>query len=967
MLKMVTPELKKDLLVRQPSLKANIFILVVFFFSLFHQNKSLASELKSFDLPKQQANNALIRFAEQADTTIIFSYDLTKQYQTNNISGFYTTEYALTKLLRNSGLIAKFYPGGQIRVEKELSIPKSVKPTNNVAVSTKTVTKPLNQVNHIEQISVLGSRANRRTIDTLPVPVDVFTNDALNSTGQHEIGKIIQSLAPSFNVSTSAISDGSDVLQPATLRGLGPDQTLVLINGKRRHQASLIHINNSIGRGTAGVDMNAIPLESVDYIEVLRDGAAAQYGSDAIAGVINIVLKGKQKEGNLSLSTGQYSRGDGNTIQLGLSKSIIFNKDTFISSALSIKEHQSTNRSDLHGACQFKGCTKLPDGSFLLGDPREIDAPRDTFNIGDAFYNQIALTLNGEHKNTQGKAYGFFTFSNRENKSSAFFRHNADSLANIELQDNDATIPEGFLPKINSKITDTSLNLGQTFYLPNDASLDLSYTYGKNSIDYHVEDSINSSFANALLNQTEMLADEIRNAIPRSADAYGLELSLQTINLNYTRHFSTTSFAMGLEHKIDSYKVRPGEEYAYKDYDTLLGKGHFPLDINAGIQGFPGISPDLAVNEHRTTNSIYVELNSDISDALNVITAIRHDNSASYGHSTNYKLSAYLALSEDLSLRANFSTGFRAPSMQQLYFNNISTQFIVNKDENLVPEVVKTFRNDSEIAHSLGIKKLTPEESKNLSFGSVYQLSDTINLSLDYYQIAIDQRIVISDKIERSLLNLPNSGSTSHITKGQFFLNGIETETEGIDLIATWKSTLLQADELALTLAANLTKTDIKTLYPLSSTTGNMNQDSISINQLYSRNDMSIIEEWQPKSRVHLSSVYNKEDWNINLSLTYYGTYTITDGSSQKFSPELITDLKFNYQLTHALKLFAGSNNLFDVMPDKNKIGNSRAGKIVDTEGNTIVNSNGVFKYSRRSAPFGYNGAYFYAGLDYQF
>ena len=969
--------------------KVSINMLIALLCTLFIQTTCFANKLISFNVPEQQSNTALITFAEQADITILFSYDLTKRYKTNNLSGFYTTDYALQKLLRNTGLIAKCYSDGQIKVEEEAVPQESISKYINRMQQNRSYVeeKDKNGSPHsfIEKISVLGSRANRRTIESLPVPVDILTKERLNNTGQHEIGNILQSLAPSFNVSTSSISDGSDVIKPATLRGLGPDQTLVLINGKRRHQASLIHINNSIGRGTAGVDMSAIPLESIDYIEILRDGASAQYGSDAIAGVINIVLKGKEHKGNISITSGQYSRGDGHTDQIGLSKTLLLDKNTFITATLSIKEHQNTNRSGLDGSCQYKGCIELNNGTFLVNDKREIDAPRTTFKIGDAFYKQTAITLNAEHSHSLGNMYGFYTYSNRDNESFAFFRHNADIPSNIELQDNNAVIPEGFLPKIKSKIKDVSFSIGNTAKLPNGGFVDLSYTYGNNSIDYNVEDSINSSLVSTWLNHSDMPAQQIRNEIPREAYAYGLALSLQTININYTQHFSNISFAMGFEHRIDTYKVIPGEEYAYNDYEVAFHidqniaqeTDSFSSITNAGIQGFPGISPNLSVNESRATDSLYLELNSDITESLNMIAAVRYDNASSYGSSINYKLSGYYNPAENISFRANFSTGFRAPSMQQLYFNNVSSQFIVNGAQELVPEVVKTFRNDSKVAQSIGIKKLTPEKSNNLSFGIVNKITDNIDLSLDFYQIEIDQRIVISDKIDSAMFDMPDTRYLSNVTKAQFFLNGIKTKTEGVDLVATWEPSLNSSDALTFTLAANLTKTEVIKLYPLAPSlnnplshtinTANTSSHDISINELYSQNDISIIENWQPKTRVYLSSEYEKGDWDINISFNYYGAYTITDGDSQKYSPEVVTDIKFNYNVTQAISLYFGSNNLFDVTPDENNIGNSRAGTLIDEQGNVIVSSKGVFKYSRRSAPFGYNGAYFYAGLNYQF
>ena len=265
--------------------------------------KTYAEGLIRFDIKKQRADKALIYFAQKANKTIFFSFELTKKVQANKIKGYYSIEAGLKRLLKDSGLIAVVSNSGQlsIKVDKHYGSNKMKKTTAIQAALVPILMGAASQAalaqdtdlgaeKEIEKISIIGSRVSGRTVDVLPVPVDILSAEALANTGQTEVGRMLQAIAPSFNFSSSSISDGTDALRPATLRGLGPDQTLVLINGKRRHQASLIHINTSVGRGTAGTDMNAIPASAIKHIEVLRDGAAAQYGSDAIAGVINIVL-----------------------------------------------------------------------------------------------------------------------------------------------------------------------------------------------------------------------------------------------------------------------------------------------------------------------------------------------------------------------------------------------------------------------------------------------------------------------------------------------------------------------------------------------------------------------------------------------------------------------------------------------------------------------------------------------------
>jgi len=755
-------------------------------------------------------------------------------------------------------------------------------------------------------------------------------------------------------------------LRPATLRGLGPDQTLVLINGKRRHQASLIHINTSVGRGTAGTDMNAIPASAIKRIEVLRDGAAAQYGSDAIAGVINIVLNDADDGGKVTLSYGEHSKGDGDSTNIDISKGFALGDSGYLNTTLNIRDRGNTNRAGLHGSCQFSGCTDGANGAQIAGDPREATANRNTFRIGDADSEQFGVTINAGYELGAGELYGFMTYSNRDNQSAAFFRHNANGGGNAQLQDGDATIPAGFLPKINSEINDISYNFGYKTEFDNDASLDLSYTYGRNNIDYTTSDTINSSYANSLRYTSDLSADEIRSTIPREGAAYGLELALQTINLDYTKQFDTVAVALGAEVRTDWYEVNAGEEYSYRDYDTENGVSLYATDRSSGTQGFGGIGPQSEVAESRDVISFYADVETEISDDLIVSGAVRYDDYEGFGDSTNFKLAANWSITDDVAIRGAMSTGFRAPSMQQLYFNNISTQFIDNPDGlggDQIAVQIGTFRNDSILAKSIGIPELKEEESTNFSLGTVVRVNDDINVTVDFYTIDIDDRIVISNKLGYGLSNtLDNALTAAGAGAGQFFLNGADTETKGVDIITTWNTEMAGGD-LNLTFAANFTDTEVaKVFAPTNSALGNIDPSAI-----FSEQDISIIEEWQPKSRISVSALYTIDDLTINLGFNRYGEYTVTDGGRQTYGAETLTDLRVKYQVNDNLSFNIGGNNIFDVYPDKNTIGNSRTGTIIDASGNEIVSSDGVFNYSRRSAPFGFNGAYYYAGLEYSF
>ena len=826
----------------------------------------------------------------------------------------------------------------------------------------------------IVEIITLGSRQPGRSAQDIPVPVDSLEADALRATGHTEVGRMLQSLAPSFNFSSSSISDGTDALRPATLRGLGPDQTLVLVNGKRRHQASIIHVNTSVGRGTAGTDMNAIPAASIKRIEVLRDGAAAQYGSDAIAGVINIILNDDAEAGRVSVSRGEFSEGDGETTNVDVSKGFSLGSTGYLNTSFNYRDRGNTNRAGLHGSCQFPGCADT-DGNGIVeaGDPREVSAPRQTFRIGDADSEQYAFTLNSGVEVGEGELYGFITYSKRENQSAAFFRHNGNTGGNAPMADGDATIPAGFLPKINSDIKDLSYNFGYRIDLNNDATLDVSYTKGTNSIDYTTSDSLNSSFANSLRYSTTSSPAEIRASVPRSASAYGLELGLETINVDFTQAYGDVFFALGAELRSDEFKIIAGDEYSYRDYDTENGVSLYADDRSAGIQGFGGIGPNSAVDESRDVFSVYADVEYLATDNLTLSGAARYDDYDGFGDTINFKLAANLGLTDSLRVRGAISTGFRAPSMQQLYFNNVGTQFVVDVNDangngdtsELIAQQVGTFRNDSTLAQAIGIPGLTEEQSDNLSFGVIADVTDNLSVTVDFYSIDIEDRIVISNRLGSGLSGALDSALIqAGAGAGQFFLNGADTETQGVDVVATYGGLEMAGGDLNLTLAANFTSTDVEDLF----TPSGSGLATVPTSAVFSAQDISIIEEWQPEDRISLSAMYYRDALTASLAFNRYGEYTVTDGGRQTYGAEILTDLSVSYALENGMTLTFAGNNIFDVTPDRNLIGNSRTGAIENGPGGAlIVDSAGVFNYSRRSAPFGFNGAYYSVAASYDF
>jgi iron complex outermembrane receptor protein len=814
----------------------------------------------------------------------------------------------------------------------------------------------------IEEIVTLGTRQAGRVSSDLAVPVDTLNADSMQATGQTEVGRMLQVLAPSFNFSSSSISDGTDALRPATLRGLGPDQTLVLVNGKRRHQAALVHINNSVGRGTAGTDMNAIPAVAIKKIEVLRDGAAAQYGSDAIAGVINIQLKDDPDDGLFGFSAGEYSEGDGFTTNFDFYKGFEMGSDGYLGIALNYRDRERSVRANPQGVCLYGGCVDTDGNGFLEPGPgneqREVNGPgRNGFRIGDADSKQKAVVVNAGFGLGDGELYSFITYSGRENQSGAFYRNPAGSGA--ALDDGENVVVDGFLPHINSEIDDFSFNGGYRIDFDDDSSFDISITSGRNSIDYTTGNSANYSFANEL-NFGRGLSDaDIRAQIPREAFAYGIELTLQTINLDYRTMLGDAFVALGAELREDGYKIRPGEEYSWRDYDTdENGDPIYPQNASGGIQGFGGIAPANTVDESRNVVSFYADVEYQLTDNFLVNGAVRYDDYDDFGDTTNFKLAGNLRVTDTFRLRGSASTGFRAPSMQQLYFNNISTQFIGG-----VQVETGTFRNDSQLARAIGIPKLKEEESTNLSLGAVVDITDRWNIAVDFYSITIDDRIVISNNLGFGLSPALDAALTAAgASGGQFFLNAIDTETDGVDIVSTFGDIQLLGGDMTVTLAANFTETDITRIFSNTPTLGSIDPEDI-----FGGFQPSVIETWQPEDRVSLTANWIKDNWSANLGFHRYGEYTTVDSGSQTYGAEMLTDLRVSYEMDNGLSFFVSGNNIFDVTPDEVTNSGSRGGNFESVPGAMDMASPTVFKYSRRSAPFGFNGAYWSVGATWRF
>ncbi len=844
----------------------------------------------------------------------------------------------------------------------------------NIPADQTETTVTLAPIQTIESVVVVGTRSIGRRALQAPVPIEVVNREQLSLTGQSETGRVLQMLVPSFNFPSSTISDGTDALRPATLRGLGPDQVLVLVNGKRRHKSALLHVNSSVGRGTAGTDFNAIPAAAIERIEVLRDGAAAQYGSDAIAGVINIVLKNDVNTRDANIYWGQTYEDDGDTWIGNGNYGMEVGDAGFLNLTVEWRDRDRTNRAGLTGTRQYDWVDidqgRPPDATLEVKDAngnvtgekpvwfdrREYHFNRKNFRVGDSDSSQKTGVYNFGLPLIEGlELYAFGNHSTRQNNSAGFYRR-----ANQAERTVTEIYPDGFLPEINTNIDDISLALGLAWtHKTTDSNVDVSINYGLNTFDFFVSNSLNASYG---------------ASSPTSADAGGFELSQTAFNLDVTYPLayqsSLVNLAGGIEFRREGYGIHAGEPLSW------INAGLGAPGAAGGIQVFPGFRPDNEVDESRTNIAGYADFESYLSGqpgtGLLVGAAVRGEQYSDFGATVTGKATARYDLTEQIAFRAAGSTGFRAPLLHQLYFNNISTQFKTDNNDadgdgdttELLPFEVGTFRNDSDAARALNIPELKEETSVNVSGGIVAKPIRNLWLTLDAFQIHIDDRIVLSGSFTADAVPaLAQAGAN----QAQVFTNVAQTRTRGIDVAAGYLYAFNNESVLNLKVAATWTDTevigDVQAPGPIL-----IGFEGI----LFPERERSIIEEWQPNTRINFTTDYAVGSVKIGSALRYFGSYTVQAGSGesaqrQTHSGKWLADIQGTYQLNNSLVLTLGINNFLNQLPDLNEIGQARGGTLIDSTGVVIVDSPGVFTYDRGAAPFGFNGGFYYAKLSYNF
>ncbi len=799
---------------------------------------------------------------------------------------------------------------------------------NNITVSfighnSKTIQLKPNVFNTIvlfsgqelEEVQVIGSRNKNRVANDTPVAIDfIDIEETATKSSQVEINQFLQYAIPSFNATKQSGADGADHIDPATIRGLGPDQTLVLINGKRRHQASLINLYGTRGRGNSGTDLNAIPISAIKRIELLRDGASAQYGSDAIAGVLNIVLKDTDNELNISSTLGFHNansnrflpkKADGFTYKLALNYGTKISEGGFVNFTTEALSVDNTLRPSTFAREKF----------------------------GQAAVKNVSLFLNSEipiYKNTKLYINGGLNYKNTE--AYAFTRRPDTERNVLEVYQN------GFNPLITSNILDNSLSFGLTTYFK-EWNVDVNNTFGRNNFHYFIKNTLNATL--------------LENS-PTEFDAGGHQLIQNTTSIDFSKYFDTTTYgfniALGLEYRLDKYKIFAGEEASYASYDvngnTITNQtpieNYKTYNGNirpGGSQGFPGYAPENEVDRNRSNFSIYADTEIDFSKNLMLGAALRYEYYSDFGSTLNYKLASRYKINKKFNLRSSFSTGFRAPSLAQIYYNLTFTNFIGN-----TPTESLLVANNSSIARRFNIDNLKEEKAKNFSFGVTSKLSANFKASIDTYIVYIKDRIILSGNFDASPLGFD-------VNNVQFFANGVDTKTTGVDLILNWKKSIGKS-LFSVDLLGNINHMSIT----------NIKNKELDKETFFGKRDQQFLLASAPKSKFNLGLNYEYKKIKTSLNFTRFNKVELIDwqitqdlsnfnnselerlkASTDLYQSKITTDLHFSYQLNKITNLQFGADNLFNIYPTKQN-NHTDSGGLWDA---TQMGTNGSFYYTK--------------------
>ncbi|WP_447593928.1 TonB-dependent receptor plug domain-containing protein [Stenotrophomonas rhizophila] len=866
------------------------------------------------------------------------------------------------------------------------------------AIPVQAQSAPAPGVTQLDQVSVLGNRTQARTVLESPVPIDVLGADDIRSSGYTDISQILQALLPSFNFPHPTTPDGNTHIRSATLRGLSPDQTLVLVNGKRRHASAWVNTGGTVGKGAVSTDLNAIPVSAIARVEVLRDGASAQYGSDAIAGVINIVLRDDAGfEGRAS--HGSTRDGGGDTTSIALDTGFAFPDGGGVHLTWDYRDRKAADRALADTRQQYfgigrNGAPVAPSSTYGSGtglapiggaasgavaDPRDATIDRDAlWRFADSA-DTVEKTVFGNLRKPLDwgnglEVYAFGGYGVSDGSSNASLRRAAQP-ENVR-----AIYPDGFLPWVDTRSTNASLGAGVKG-AAGDWQWDLSSVYGRNKLVYRTRNTLNATLGadspTAFYNGAQAASQWTTNADANTTFELGWHAPLR--------------LAVGAEFRRDTYGIRAGEpgSYVWGPYRVLDGPaaGSVPT---IGSQGFAGIQPGDAGNHHRHNVAAYAEAETDLSDRLLVSLAGRWEDYSDFGSTANGKLALRYQLDGGLALRASASTGFHAPALAQQYFSSTSSRTL-NNTLTGVPEyvLVRTAPVDSVEARALGARALDPEKATNLTAGLTWGIAG-LSASLDVYRIDIDDRIFLSSNFvdaagSNAIRNYLAALGSPGVTSVRYFSNAADTRTTGIDASARYRWDLAERGSLVATVGYNRNKTE---LTRVASTPAQLTALGVRT-PLFDITERTRVEKGQPRDNLTVALAWDVGRWGFNLGTHRYGvvegvaatnqsaanvaafaqgstrfrTLPTEAGSAgnldviQRLEARWVTDLDIAFRASDALTVVLGANNLFNTYPTRN---------IATTPQVSGADTFGVFPYSELS-PFGWSGTYYYARVETRF
>lgn len=778
----------------------------------------------------------------------------------------------------------------------------------------------------LDQVIITGNRSKPRTVLDSPVPIDNIQAGELVSSGKTTFDRMLVFKVPSFNAQNQAISDATAHYDPADLRGLGPSRTLVLINGKRKNQSAQVYLNRTPGKGEIGVDLKSIPTAAIERIEVLRDGASAQYGSDAIAGVLNIILKKKTEFTELNATTGITSKNDGFNFSSDLNTTIRLSKDGYANISLGYFKQQITNRAgivkvDSEGAVrpyEKEWLREHPDANMTVGQP-EMQKKDFYVNLEQKIADETTF-------------YGFGGYTTRTGKSFAYYRAPywrrdvADALF-ISPRVDDYI---GYQPTFEVAIEDFSSTFGIKKNILNNKWLaDFSVSYGSNEVHYFVNNSVNRDY----------LRDH--GYSPRSFAPGGYSFNNLITNIDFSGPLtSKVSAAVGLEYKKERFKGFEGNALSY---------------YKGGSDSFAGLRPEEAGNWSRHNTGLYGQLDYDLSDNFLMGLAGRYEDFSDTGSNFSWKFNTRYKIGKFGAIRASYSTGFRAPSLHQRHIT--LSQYIIVQDA--APVLQGTLANDNPIVKSLGVPSLKHELSKNLSTGFTYKFNPKFSASVDFYQIKVKNRILFSSQItfddDNSTTNEIEQILIDNNVKGvQFFINAGNTKTTGTDIVLNYDRIPLGTGKFSANLAMNFNQTKMTSI----SSPPKLKDNGYTI---YDRREQGLILHSRPKSKFILNLKYDLQNWSFTLNNTRFGEVTVIsnkDGQNPKYdqtlSAKIATDFGLSCQLNKNFKIHGVINNIFNVYPDVTNLSTGTTG-------------NGRFAYENSVQQLGQLGTNFSLGLNLKF